>query len=75
MNVIITGSNRGIGKAMVKAFAATGANIWACARQTNQEFESWLKEIAYGSNLYILSWPMKIQPILASNLSLIVDIP
>lgn len=53
MNVIITGSNRGIGKAMVKAFAATGANIWACARQTNQEFESWLKEIADEHNVWI----------------------
>lgn len=44
MQVIITGSNRGIGKAMVEAFAAAGYNVWACARKTNPAFESWLKE-------------------------------
>ena len=53
MNVIITGSNRGIGKSMVEAFAATGANIWACARKTNPEFESCLKEIAEKNNVWI----------------------
>lgn len=53
MNVIITGSNRGIGKSMVEAFAATGANIWACARKNNPEFESWLKETAEKHNVWI----------------------
>ena len=53
MNVIITGSNRGIGKAMVEAFAASGANIWACARKTNPEFESWLKEAAEKNGVWI----------------------
>lgn len=52
-NVIITGSNRGIGKAMVEAFAATGANIWACARKTNPEFEFWLKETAEKHDVWI----------------------
>lgn len=45
-NVIVTGSNRGIGKAMVEAFAASGANVWACARKATAEFEAWLKETA-----------------------------
>ena len=53
MNVIITGSNRGIGKAMVEAFAASGANIWACARRTTPEFEAWLKETAEKSGVWI----------------------
>lgn len=53
MNVIITGSNRGIGKAMVEAFAANGANIWACARKTNSEFESWLNETADKNSVWI----------------------
>lgn len=53
MNVIITGSNRGIGKAMVEAFAASGANIWACARKSTPEHEAWLKETAENANVWI----------------------
>ena len=53
MNVIITGSNRGIGRAMVEAFAASGANIWACARNSNPEHEAWLKETADKAGVWI----------------------
>jgi 3-oxoacyl-[acyl-carrier protein] reductase len=53
MNVIITGSNRGIGKAMVKTFAASGANIWSCARKSTPEHEAWLKEIAEKAKVWI----------------------
>lgn len=53
MNVIITGCNRGIGKAMVEAFASSGANIWACARKASHEFEIWLKETAEKHNIWI----------------------
>lgn len=52
-NVIITGSNRGIGKAMVEAFAASGANIWACARKSTPEHEAWLKETAEKAGVWI----------------------
>ena len=52
-NVIITGSNRGIGKAMVKTFAASGANVWACARRATSEFEDWLKETAERAGVWI----------------------
>ena len=31
-NAVVTGSNRGIGAAVVKKLAENGANIWACAR-------------------------------------------
>ena len=53
MNVIITGSNRGIGKAMVEAFAKAGANIWTCARKVNPEFEAWLNETATANGVWI----------------------
>ena len=53
MNIIITGSNRGIGKAMVEAFAKAGHNIWACARKTNPDFEAWLRETAQANNVWI----------------------
>ena len=36
---IVTGANRGIGRAVVERFANEGAKIWACARKSNSEFE------------------------------------
>lgn len=43
---LITGSNRGIGKAIVEAFASNGANIIACARKETDEFKIFLNDIA-----------------------------
>ena len=37
-NVIITGSNRGLGKAFTEKFAANNYDIWACARRETEEF-------------------------------------
>lgn len=37
-NVIITGANRGIGRAMLEEFALNGANIWAHARVETPAF-------------------------------------
>lgn len=53
MNAIITGSNRGIGKAMVEAFATAGYNIWACARKATPEYEAWLNETASFKGIWI----------------------
>lgn len=36
-NVVITGCNRGIGKAILEACCASGANIWACVRSQSKE--------------------------------------
>lgn len=38
-NAIITGSNRGIGRATLELFAKNGANIWACCRSMSKEDE------------------------------------
>lgn len=43
-NVIITGTNRGIGRAMLDEFAKNGANIWAHARKETPEFKALIKE-------------------------------
>lgn len=40
MNVIITGARTGIGRATVEKFASKGANIWACARCYDKDFEN-----------------------------------
>lgn len=38
-NIVITGSNRGIGFAVLKACAENGANIFACMRAQSEELE------------------------------------
>lgn len=42
-SVIITGSNRGIGFEMVRVFAEKGYDIWACARNRDEDFENSLQ--------------------------------
>lgn len=42
---IITGTNRGIGKDLVSEFARNGYDIWACARQYNEKFETFLQSL------------------------------
>ena len=39
-NVIITGCNKGIGKATLEEFAKNGANIFACVRSNTQNFKN-----------------------------------
>ncbi len=43
---IITGSNRGIGKAIVERFADNGADIIACARKDSEEFKAYVLQIS-----------------------------
>ena len=43
---IITGTNRGIGLATVKAFAREHAIIWACAREETEQFKNEIRQIA-----------------------------
>lgn len=45
-NAIITGARRGIGKATVEVFAKEGANVWACARSFDPDFEHEMAKIA-----------------------------
>ena len=45
-NIIITGSNRGIGRAMLEAFALNGASLWAHARIETPIFIKDTQELA-----------------------------
>ena len=55
-NIVITGSNRGIGFAVLKACIENGANVFACMRSRSEEFET---------KLQILSekYEVKIHPV------------
>lgn len=52
-NAIITGARRGIGKATIEVFAKNGANIWACARKQDSEFEHYLAMLAEENGVWI----------------------
>lgn len=55
-NAVITGARRGIGRAAVEVFAAHGANVWACARKQDEDFEAVLKELSEKYSVSI--WPL-----------------
>ena len=55
-NAIITGARRGIGRATVEVFAKYGANVWACARKPDADFEQDMKNIAEKYDIQI--WPV-----------------
>lgn len=52
-NVIITGTNRGIGKEVLENFSREGANVIAHARTQSNEFESYINELTlkYGNKI------------------------
>ena len=43
---VVTGSNRGIGKSILEKFAKNKAEVFACARKQNDEFEKYCSEIS-----------------------------
>lgn len=52
-NVIITGASRGIGNALVKAFAENGDNIWACIRKESGAFTRAADGLQKANNVWI----------------------
>lgn len=53
-NIVITGCNRGIGLAVLKACAENGANVFACMRSQSEETEKRLQAFSekYGVEIY-----------------------
>ena len=52
-NALITGAARGIGAAMVEAFAREGANVWAFARKPDTAFEVRCAMLAHQHGVWI----------------------
>lgn len=55
-NVILTGTGRGIGRAMLERFASNGANIWAHARKETEEFRNECSKTAETFGVQV--WPI-----------------
>ena len=55
-NVIITGCNKGIGKAALEGFAKYGANIFACVRSNSSEFKKFISTLKkkYKVKIYVI---------------------
>ena len=52
---VITGCNRGIGKATLETFAENGADIFACVREESDEFTDVMVKLAVKQICYYLS--------------------
>jgi len=51
--VVITGSNRGIGKSITEVFAENGANIIACSRSISPESRKWMINLESKFNISV----------------------
>ena len=59
--VVLTGCNRGIGKAILKVFAKNGASVWACVRRLNEEFIDYSKSIEDEYEVKIMPVPFDLE--------------
>lgn len=50
---VITGSSRGIGRAICEVFVKNGANIWACSNTPSQQYIQDLKDLAKSTSVWI----------------------
>ncbi|WP_165046216.1 SDR family NAD(P)-dependent oxidoreductase [Adlercreutzia sp. ZJ138] len=53
---LITGARRGIGKATIESFARMGADVWACARSFDSEFEEFCSSLSS-------EWGVEVRPL------------
>ena len=51
---VVTGCNRGIGKKILEVFSANGARVFACVRNIDEEFKSFLNELTKKFNNQII---------------------
>ena len=52
-NAVVTGCNRGIGKAILEKFATDGINVWACVRHENENFSEYCAQLSKKNSVWI----------------------
>ena len=52
-NIVVTGANRGIGKAVADRIAMSGGNVWACMREISPETSKWIEELSAKHEVWI----------------------
>lgn len=57
---LITGCNRGIGKAILECYASHGINVIACVRTITPDFENFTKELANKNSVSITIYPIDL---------------
>ena len=58
---VVTGSNRGIGKEILKLFSENGADIFACSRNLTDEFDNLINQIQKEFNNKIIPIEMNLE--------------
>ena len=58
---VITGSNRGIGKEILKLFSENGADIFACSRNLTDEFDNFINQTQKEFNNKIIPIEMNLE--------------
>ena len=51
---VVTGCNKGIGKKILEVFSTNGATVFACVRNIDEEFKSFLNKLMQQSNNQII---------------------
>ena len=50
---VVTGCNRGIGRAILELFVESGANVFACTRKPTKNFSTYVDDLARTTNTWI----------------------
>jgi len=74
-NAVVTGARTGIGRAAVERLAENGANIWACARQSDELFEADMRSVAetYGVWVKTIYFDLASKVEIGAGAKLILD--
>lgn len=56
MNVVITGSNRGLGLGFVRHYLSQGHTVWACCRHSSEALQTLSSDPVVSGRLHLIQW-------------------